>query len=297
MTTTLPVRARQPLWCPWECVLSQPPRDNQAGPTDTARSMHPLTALLPASTGDKGTSSEYMRTAGRGKLEASWRGAESGALAGDWKLLVSNWSQNKVTQWNTFKLFPFLRFSFFSPTRAVCLDWKQPAEVDNTPRESHISSLFFSHCTPLYSIWAHATAPHFFNRSPQHKKMFRRCCEHKSEHVPRASRLIYIAQTHHILQYLDTLMTIIPHHTTPPVFCDADYILMLNSVMEYNHDSLQPTPRGVGADIGAAISSLIICLFTFLFWTGECHFILRFQSGFRLCEYSMDCSPPPVCLP
>lgn len=33
-------------------------------------------------------------------------------------------------------------------------------------------------------------------------------------------------------------MTVIPHHTTPPVFCDADYILMLNSVIEYNHDSL-----------------------------------------------------------
>ena len=33
-------------------------------------------------------------------------------------------------------------------------------------------------------------------------------------------------------------MTVIPHHTTTPVFCDADYIHMLNSVMEYNHDSL-----------------------------------------------------------
>lgn len=58
--------------------------------------------------------------------------------------------------------------------------------------------------------------------------------------------------------------------------------------------TLSSTPsQGVGADIDAAISSLITCLFTFLFCTGECHFILRFQSGFRLCEYSTDCS----CLP
>lgn len=33
-------------------------------------------------------------------------------------------------------------------------------------------------------------------------------------------------------------MTVIPHHTTSPVFCDADYILMLNGVIEYNRDSL-----------------------------------------------------------
>lgn len=52
-------------------------------------------------------------------------------------------------------------------------------------------------------------------------------------------------------------------------------------------------PRGVGADIDTAISSFITCLFTFLFCTGECHFILRFQIGFRLCEYSTDCSHPP----
>lgn len=52
-------------------------------------------------------------------------------------------------------------------------------------------------------------------------------------------------------------------------------------------------PRRVRSDIGAAISSLITCLFTFLFCTGECHFILRFQSGFRLCEYSTDCSLLP----
>lgn len=48
----------------------------------------------------------------------------------------------------------------------------------------------------------------------------------------------------------------------------------------------------VGADTDAAILSLITCLFTFLFCKGECHFILRFQSGLRLCEYSTDrCLP------
>lgn len=58
--------------------------------------------------------------------------------------------------------------------------------------------------------------------------------------------------------------------------------------------SLFTLPPQVRADIGTAISSLIIFLFTFLFCTGECHFILRFQSGFRLCEYSTDCYPPPT---
>lgn len=58
-----------------------------------------------------------------------------------------------------------------------------------------------------------------------------------------------------------------------------------------------PPSRWVGVDIDTAISSLITCLFTVLFCTGECHFILRFQSGFRLCEYSTDCSRSLVCLP
>lgn len=51
----------------------------------------------------------------------------------------------------------------------------------------------------------------------------------------------------HIFRYLRSYlltffaMTVIPHHATSSVVCDADYILMLNSVMEYNRDSLQLT--------------------------------------------------------
>lgn len=45
----------------------------------------------------------------------------------------------------------------------------------------------------------------------------------------------------YLLTFFFFAMTVIPHHATSPVVCDADYILMLNSVMEYNRDSLQLT--------------------------------------------------------
>lgn len=79
--------------------------------------------------------------------------------------------------------------------------------------------------------------------------------------------------------------------------CDADYILMLDGVMEYNHASLQlATGRGPATAptllhlLSSPLSALLLC-------TGEFHFILRFQSGFRLCEYSTDRSCSPTRLP
>lgn len=79
--------------------------------------------------------------------------------------------------------------------------------------------------------------------------------------------------------------------------CDADYILMLDGVMEYNHASLQlatgrspATARTLLDLLSSPLSALLLC-------TGEFHFILRFQSGFRLCEYSTDRSCSPTRLP
>lgn len=39
--------------------------------------------------------------------------------------------------------------------------------------------------------------------------------------------------------------------------------------------------------LSSPLSTLLLC-------TGECHFILRFQSGFRLCEYSTERSNLPA---
>lgn len=62
----------------------------------------------------------------------------------------------------------------------------------------------------------------------QHKKRF---------------KLVLKTQGSYILPRHDNIV----HHTTP-AFCDADYILMLNSVIEYNHAflSLLLTTTGRG---------------------------------------------------
>lgn len=85
------------------------------------------------------------------------------------------------------------------------------------------------------------------------------------------------------------VITVTPHHTTS--LCSV-MLIIFSCCTVWMNITMTLTSSQVGADITSARSSLITFLLT-SFCTGEWHFILRFQSGFRLCEYSTDWSPPP----
>lgn len=194
--------------------------------------------------------------------------------------------------------------------RAVCLNSKHSQQRWIRLPERVIfwvySILTAIHFTPCY-IWVHTTAPHKTTFLTAIHNTWK--CSYGVSNTGLNMCLIHCTslpkdQMHYILRYLNSYLLAfswLSFHITLLLLCSVMLIIFscwtvwLNITM-----TLSSLPqRGVGADIGAAISSLITCLFTFLFCTGECHFILRFQSGFRLCEYGTDCSPltpPSACL-
>lgn len=102
--------------------------------------------------------------------------------------------------------------------------------------------------------------------------MFLPCCKHKFEHVPHTSHLINnsIAQMHYILQYLYTYLhafSWLSFYITLLLLCSVMLIIFSCSTVWLNITMTLSSlpPRGVWADIDAAISSLIICLFHFSF--------------------------------
>lgn len=85
-----------------------------------------------------------------------------------------------------------------------------------------------------------------------------------------AAYIIWAKQTHYILQYLCSYLLAsswLPFHITLLLLCSVMLIIFSCWTVWWNITmtlSSSP-PRGVGADIDAAISSLITCLFTFSF--------------------------------
>lgn len=142
--------------------------------------------------------------------------------------------------------FPF--FLLPSSSESCFLDWNHSPQrlirLWETVTVWVYSSLTANHITPCH-IWAHATASHmlflktiFCNTWICSYDVFKG----RFKHVLHTWHLIDKNDAIHHLVFLKLsahfLMTVILHHTTSHVVCDADYILMLNSVMEYNHDSL-----------------------------------------------------------
>lgn len=133
-----------------------------------------------------------------------WQKAESGAAADDGQLELVIRAKQSNTIAYIYIIFLFFFFCIFPLVRAVCLDLKtQPAEVDKTPRESNILSLFSSHCTPLYSM-SHLSSYH----SATHTYIFqqfsttREKCSNTNSNMCCILGIIQMKKMHYILGYL-----------------------------------------------------------------------------------------------
>lgn len=147
-----------------------------------------------------------------------------------------------------FHYFPFL----FLPSHESCLPRlkTQPAEVDKTPRESNVLSLFLLTHEPLYSM-LHLSSCHSATQGDNSFHSTRNCSYSVSNKAQTCATYICILLTKASSRCSTSysyLLTFSWHSTShySSVFCDADYILMLNSVIEYNHESLYLTTAGPG---------------------------------------------------